>query len=359
MTENLSPEFRKPRRIFHTIHFQGHPMLDAQHLLWTQIAAGVCLLIFGGQLFNLFRMRSQMRAAESWSKIEGVITVSKVDQPSSHVSDDLNDASPIIRYRYNAGGQDLESDRIIPGGQPLTTRLLAAKQVARYPVGARVDVYVDPNDSKNVLLEPGAKNNLVGLLAFAVVFGLIAAVLTAHSLASKVLYTSKGVPMFAFAFPALAILGAIMSFAAFIRGLRLARASARWPTAAGTVTTADVIEEVTEDTSDDKSPIRKKIYRYQVDLRYAYQVGKRDFVGTAENWGWTGVYGLRELAEKAAAQYSRGQPVVVYYDPAQPGNAVLEPGSRKGSLAPLIFGLVAGGIGSVMLAVFINVGFGS
>jgi Protein of unknown function (DUF3592) len=333
-------------------------MLGAQHLLWTQIAAGVCLLIFGGQLFNLFRMRSLMRSAASWTKTEGVITVSKVDQPPSHVSDDLNDASPIIRYRYRAGGQDLESDRIIPGGQPLTTRLLAGKQVARYPVGARVDVYVDPNDSKNVLLEPGAKNNLVGLLAFAVVFGLIAAVLTAHALAGKVLYTGKGVPLFAFAFPAVAILGAILSLVAFVRGLRLARASARWPTAAGTITTADVIEEVTEDTSDnDRSTIRK-IYRYQVDLRYAYHVGKHDFVGTAENWGWTEVYGLREVAEKAAGRYAPGQPVIVYYDPAQPGNAVLEPGNRKGSMAPLVFSVIAAGIGSVMLAVFINVGFG-
>jgi hypothetical protein len=282
-----------------------------------------------------------------------------VDQPPSHVSDDLNDASPIIRYRYRAGGQDLESDRIMSGGQPLTTRLLAGQQVARYPVGARVDVYVDPADSKNVLLEPGAKNNLVGLLAFAVVFGLIAAVLTAHALAGKVLYTGKGVPLFAFAFPAVAILGAILSLVAFVRGLRLARASARWPTAAGTITTADVIEEVTEDTSDnDRSTIRK-IYRYQVDLRYAYQVAKRDFVGTAENWGWTEVYGLREVAEKAAGRYTPGQPVIVYYDPAQPGNAVLEPGNRKGSMAPLVFSVIAAGIGSVMLAVFINVGFGN
>jgi hypothetical protein len=115
---------------------------------------------------------------------------------------------------------------------------------------------------------------------------------------------------------------------------------------------------VTEDTSDnDRSTIRK-IYRYQVDLRYAYQVGKRDFVGTAENWGWTEVYGLREVAEKAAGRYTPGQPVTVYYDPARPGNAVLEPGNRKGSMAPLIFSVIAAGIGAVMLAIFINVGFG-
>ena len=75
-------------------------MLDAQHLLWTRIAAGVCLLIFGGQLFNLFRMRSQMRAAASRGRAEGIITLSRVDQPPSHVSDDLNDAS---RHRGELG----------------------------------------------------------------------------------------------------------------------------------------------------------------------------------------------------------------------------------------------------------------
>jgi hypothetical protein len=52
----------------------------------TQIAAGVCLLIFVGQLFNLIRMRRQMRATASWSKTEGVITVFKVDQPRSSMS---------------------------------------------------------------------------------------------------------------------------------------------------------------------------------------------------------------------------------------------------------------------------------
>src|SRR6266404_621116 len=135
-------------------------MLDAHQLLWTQIAAGVCLLIFGGMLFNLFRMRGQIQAARSWDKIEGVVTVSEVDQPPAHVSDDLNDATPIVRYRYRAGGQELESDQIMIGGQPLMTRVLAGKLVGRYPVGAHVDVYIDPNDPKNALLEPGRQRNI-------------------------------------------------------------------------------------------------------------------------------------------------------------------------------------------------------
>ena len=332
-------------------------MLDAHQLLWTQIAAGVCLLIFAGMLFNLFRTRSQMQAASEWDKVEGVITVSMVDQPAAHVSDDLNDATPIVHYRYRAGGQDFEGDRIAVGGQPMMTRVLAGKLIARYPVGARVDVHVDPNDPKNALLEPAQQGNLAARLAFTIVFGLIAAVLAAHSIAGHVLNTGNGVPLFAFALPILALLGAVFGVAAFIRGRRLASASARWPTVAGIVTTSGVIEEVIEDKSNDDKSFIRKIHRYQVDLRYAYQVGKRDFVGTAAGWGWTAIYGLRDVAEKAASQYQMGQPVTVYYDPEQPGNAVLEPDNRQGSLAPLIAAAVCAVAGGALLAFFVKAGF--
>jgi hypothetical protein len=334
-------------------------MLDAHQLLWTQIAAGICLLIFAAMLFNLFRLRSRMQAAGKWDKIEGVIIVSRVEQPPSHLSDDLNDASPVIRYRYHAAGQELESDRIRVGGQPLTTRVLAGKQIARFPVGARVDVYVDPNDPNNALLEPRQQGNLAAQLAFTITFGIAAGILVAHGIAGHVLYTGNGVPLFAFVLPIVALLAAVFSVVSFSRARRLASASARWPTVPGIITTSGVIEEAIEDQGNsDKSRIRKH-YRYQVDLRYAYQVGKRDFVGTTANWGWTAIYGLRELAEKAAGQYANGQPVTVYYDPEQPGNAVLEPDSRQGSMAPLIFGAISAVAGSAILAFFIKVGFGN
>jgi hypothetical protein len=332
-------------------------MLDAHQLLWTQIGAGVCLLLFGGMLFNLLRMRSQMQAASHWDKVEGVITVSRVDQPPAHVSDDLDDATPIIRYRYRIGGQDLESDQVRIGGVPLMTRVLAGGLVARYPVGAHVDVHIDPNDPKNALLEPTQQSNLGALIALTVVFGVIAATLTAHSIAGHVLYTSNGVPLFVFALPILVLLFAVLGVVAFVRGRRQASASARWPTVAGIVTTSDVIEEAIEDKENDDKSFIRKTYRYQVDLRYAYQVGKRDFVGTEANWGGTAIYGLRELAETAAGRYSVGQPVTVYYDPEQPGNAVLEPDNRQGSLTPLIIAALCAVLGGLFLTVLIKVGF--
>jgi hypothetical protein len=262
-----------------------------------------------------------------------------------------------VRYRYRAGGQELEGDRIMFGGQPVTTRVLAGGLVARYPVGARVDVHIDPNDPKNALLEPAQQANLAALVALTIVAGLIAAILAAHSIAGHVLYTSNGAPLFVFPLPILILLGGVVCVVAFVRGRRQASASMRWPTVAGTVTTSDVIEEAIEDKSnDDKSSIRK-IYRYQLDLRYAYQIGKRDFVGTAANWGGTAIYGLREMAEQTAGQYRPGQPVTVYYDPEQPGNAVLEPENRKGSLTLLIVAAICAIFGGLFLVFFLKASF--
>ena len=108
---------------------------------------------------------------------------------------------------------------------------------------------------------------------------------------------------------------------------------------------------------DDKQQIRRKIPRYQVDLRYAYRVAQRDFVGINPNFGWGGIYGRSELAESAADQYRVGQAVTVYYDPQHPANSVLEPSARAGTYAPLVFGTISAIVGAALLSVFLSVGF--
>jgi hypothetical protein len=119
-----------------------------------------------------------------------------------------------------------------------------------------------------------------------------------------------------------------------------------------------VIEEIIEEKSDDdKSRSSKLQHRYQVDLRYAYRVGKRDFIGTEVNWGGTMISGLREVAEQAAAQHHPGQNVKVYYDPDQPGQAVLEPASREGALGPLIGAAVCAIVGGIFLTILLKIGF--
>jgi hypothetical protein len=340
-------------------------MLDATQLLWTQIAAGICLLLFAGSAYNLLRLRRRMEASKAWIKSDGDIIVSEAKIPLSHTSDDQDDVDAIIRYSYRVGSQTQESDCIKFGGGAMMSRGLAEALVARYPVGARVDVYYDPHDPKSAVLEPRKQDGLVAQLVFTVVFGAAALILGMQAIAGKVLYTDNGVPLFAFAFPLVAFLGAGLSVVAFVNGRRQAKASLQWPTASGTITTSAVVEERIEDKrSDNESSTgvtqqtQRFTLRYRVDLRFVYRVGQRDYVGTTWAWGWTPIYGRRELAEKVTGQYAVGQKVSVHYDPAQPGNAVLEPSNPQGALAPLVFGGVFAVAGALLLAFFINVGFG-
>ena len=56
-------------------------MLDASRLLYTQIAAGVCVLIFASLAYNLLRLRRQMAASKTWIKAEGEIIASEAKIP--------------------------------------------------------------------------------------------------------------------------------------------------------------------------------------------------------------------------------------------------------------------------------------
>jgi hypothetical protein len=332
--------------------------MDATQLMWTQIAAGVVLLLFAGSLWNLLRLRAQMRASKSWGKTEGEIVVSELKIPATHRSDDDDDVRALIHYRYSVGTETFKSECIKLGGQTAMARADAQALVAKYPIGARVDVFYDPRDPKTCALDPSRPDNFVAQLVFTIVFGAIGAVLAAHAVAGKVLYTSNGVPLFAFLLPAAAFMVGIIAVVSFVRDRRQAHASVGWPTVSGTITTCGVVEETIEDKDDDdKGRQPRTRTQYRVDLRYGYRVAGRDYVATTRSWGWTAIYGLREMAEQAIGPYKKGKTVKVYYDPKQPGIAVLEPNNRKGTLAPLVFGGVFAAAGAGMLALFVNVGF--
>lgn len=87
---------------------------------------------------------------------------------------------------------------------------------------------------------------------------------------------------------------------------------------------------------------------------YAYTVdgqgytGSRYSLGEGANAAGRTFTSEAEAAERAAARYRVGQDIPVYYDPADPAEAVLQPGANWGSYVPLIlgafFGLCGGGL---------------
>jgi Protein of unknown function (DUF3592) len=326
-------------------------MLSPDHLMWTRICAGIALFLVANFAYALWKARRGSASSKSWPTVPGAITASAVKVPRALTSDEDTDCSVEIRYSYRVGAKDYEGKRIHSGRDAMTTRLIAEEVTAKYPVGSHVDVHYRPDRPGTAVLEPRDTANLAALIAFLVVFSCIAGVLIVHSIAGKVIYLHEGgVPLFAFLLPLAAITVGVGGVYDFLRMRRTLSESARWPQAAGTITTSDVV--AFQDTERDSDDRERSVTKYRAAIRFAYQVGAREFHSSRWSWGWTAIYGTPEGAQKIVDAHPKGKAVPVFYDPKQPESAVLEPANRQGTLAPLIFGLVFGLTGALMFWAF-------
>lgn len=92
------------------------------------------------------------------------------------------------------------------------------------------------------------------------------------------------------------------------------RASQSWPNVAGVVTNAYVEEY--RDADQDPSYYARVVYQYEVEgQQYASQ---------QINFGIVRSYASQYQATQALKTYPLGKQVTVYYNPADPGNAVLD-----------------------------------
>lgn len=119
-----------------------------------------------------------------------------------------------------------------------------------------------------------------------------------------------------------------------IKGMR----SKNWPTALGVVTDAQVSMHYDDEGTRMYKP--EVAYRYDAD-GLEYNGNKRTF----------GEYSSsnRRRAEKIVGQYRPGSQVQVYYNPEDPGVAVLEPGTSWVLAIFLLFPVVFIGIGLAVL----------
>ena len=121
--------------------------MDVTHWNFNQFlgAAFVCLGVyfFLHGLLRLFRLNPEA----SWSKVKGKIVVSEIE-----FSNDVYRSR--IRYTYGFDGQVREGSRIAPLEAWSSFQSTAAYFVDKYRVGHGADVYVDPSDPRNSVLEP-------------------------------------------------------------------------------------------------------------------------------------------------------------------------------------------------------------
>lgn len=142
-------------------------------------------LVFIGLGIMLIRKhtKSKQKAAEclNWPTASGRITRSVVERSESSDEDGTSYSyTPKIEYVYNISGQDYTSKQVVFGGFSSTGSSKKPQLVVnKYPLNGSVNVYYNPANPHEAVLEQaigsGAKGALIGgivLIAVSVLMGL-------------------------------------------------------------------------------------------------------------------------------------------------------------------------------------------
>ena len=129
---------------------------------------GFCLILFLG-----WPVLQKAKASAEWPSTEGTVTDSEVIRSQD---DDGVQYKPEVLYSYQVEEEDYQQSNIrYDGNWSTNSPTYANKTVKKYPVGKAVDVYYDPEDAFEAVLEPGTSWASYSLVAFGGVFFLIGA----------------------------------------------------------------------------------------------------------------------------------------------------------------------------------------
>ncbi len=108
-----------------------------------------------------------------------------------------------------------------------------------------------------------------------------------------------------------------------------AASSATWPTTTAVIVRSDIARR-DDDSGNSFVP----------DIEYRYTVDGQDLTSKGLRAGMKVLYS-RKVARSVANEYHAGQLVMIAYDPANPSNALLEPGLHKQTFVAMVFGATA------------------
>ena len=119
-------------------------------LLLTVGIIGFVLLILNVIFLGIiFFMRRKMAAVSQWPSTLGTVNASYLERRSSSEGGSTN--YPVVQYSYQVGGQAYQGIKIAPGPEVGGTG--AGKVVTRYPAGAQVMVFHNPQNPSEAVLE--------------------------------------------------------------------------------------------------------------------------------------------------------------------------------------------------------------
>jgi hypothetical protein len=282
----------------------------------------------------------ETRGTGRWPKVRGKVTrsreafvqhrTSSEDMPQNYRVADIAYEYVVANKRYT--GNRISLAEIIP--QEEVPGLLA-----RYPVGAEVDVFHDPEAPSEAMLErgapPGLAKGCLALVAIAVagtVF-LMWMVTSGGEIVQRLLPNSMP--------PVLAISGlaGLVFTGAGIGIVRTLAAARRWPQAMATIRKAEVIEFTTvqrRDSGSSNSRRRQVTRSWKPVVEYDYELNGRTHLSRSI-WLDREDAGTRKFAESVVARFPVGSRHPNFYDPANPGRSALE--IKGGAVVWLLFAI--------------------
>lgn len=297
-------------------------------------------------LVAVLRTVVETRQAASWTSTAGRVVRSEIESRRHQFQGEPEKVEnvPAVEYEFEARGRTVRGRRISIGDDSGGENTEAT--LARYPVGAAVTVYYDPDDPKNSALERD------GLKSVPVFGCLVALAMLALAVAGVYAMAAYGPDFVRAYFPkagnaefAVAMTGFGLLALLFFLGIRrMALQAMGWPTVRGQV----VRSEVETFRKTEKGGRTTTSHRPVVE--YVYPVRGREYRGNQITL-MVQVSGSEMFAQKIRARYPAGAAVTVRYDPANPGNAALEI-SGGASWLPLVIAAVSFALAAWQLGLF-------
>ena len=126
--------------------------MNTEMLLTIGIIGFVLLILNTIFLGIIFFMRRKMAAVSQWPSTMGMVIASYLERRSSGEGGSTN--YPVVQYSYQVNGQPYQSAKLAPGPEMGGTG--AGKVVERYPAGAQVMVFYNPQNPSDAVLEKKA-----------------------------------------------------------------------------------------------------------------------------------------------------------------------------------------------------------
>ncbi len=142
------------------------------------VILGIGLAGFG-VLFvvTAIRAKKASQATQAWTTSIGRVISTKLNRHTSYSHDGPRTSyEPVVEYEYSVMGSPYRGQRVAFGADTFS-RQHAQQVLDRYPQGSQVNVYYDPNQPVESVLERSAKGtaafSIVGLIFIIVGIGIV------------------------------------------------------------------------------------------------------------------------------------------------------------------------------------------